>query len=277
MWSLERPWPPAPRPLLADTPVGLLGALAASLAIAGLLTRLAALPPAAVGVVGIAAGHGALLATALTWDGATDPRPRARLPPGVLAVILLALSAGLAAAHPLGALAYLGIPAWLAGRVARGRLRSLGLAGLPDARAVLTGAGVGAVLGAHLLVSASGTLGHRPHLEAGTLLPALAYDLGANVISAELFFRGALFNRAQRRWSFGAAASLATAACVVRYLVDPLLPKTPEMALGAAFYVALLSVANCWLLWRWGSLVPGLLSSLVFFSAYRTLASGGAR
>src|SRR5438874_9646309 len=35
--------------------------------------------------------------------------------------------------------------------------------------------------------------------------------------------RGALFNRAQRRWSFATGVLLATAGYVVRYLGDPLL------------------------------------------------------
>jgi len=60
----------------------------------------------------------------------------------------------------------------------------------------------------------------------------------------------------------------------VRYLVDPLLPKSIELVVGAVFYLALLGLINCWLLWWSESLVPGLLSALVFFAAYRTLGSG---
>jgi hypothetical protein len=91
------------------------------------------------------------------------------------------------------------------------------------------------------------------------------------VLAAECFFRGALFNRAARRWSFATAATVATAAYVLRYLVDPLLPKSPELIAGAVFYLALLGAINCWLLAWSQSLVPGLVSATLFFVAYRTL------
>jgi hypothetical protein len=91
------------------------------------------------------------------------------------------------------------------------------------------------------------------------------------VLAAECFFRGALFNRAQRRWSFAVAVTLSTMGYVLRYLVDPLLPKSADLVVGAVFYLALLGAINCWLLWWSQSLVPGLLSALVFFAAYRTL------
>ena len=81
------------------------------------------------------------------------------------------------------------------------------------------------------------------------------------------------FDRALRRWSFATATTVATAAYLARYLVDPLLPKNAELVAGAVFYLALLGVANCWLLTRSQSLVPGLLSSLLFFAAYRTLGA----
>ena len=105
------------------------------------------------------------------------------------------------------------------------------------------------------------------------VLAAIAYDVGANVLAAECFFRGALFNRAQRRWSFAGAATIATAAYVLRYVVDPLLPKQVELVVGAVFYLALLGAINCWLLWWSESLVPGLVSALVFFAVYRTLGA----
>jgi hypothetical protein len=64
---------------------------------------------------------------------------------------------------------------------------------------------------------------------------------------------------------------LSTVACVGRYLLDPLLPRTLEVLAGAAFYVTLLSVGNCWLYWRSGSVLPGLLAGCVFFAVYRLL------
>ena len=75
-----------------------------------------------------------------------------------------------------------------------------------------------------------------------------------------------------RRWPLGAAVALSTAACVTRYMLDPRLPKSVEVIVGAAFYVTLLAAANCWL-FRWsGSLLPGAAAALVFFTAYRLLS-----
>jgi len=137
---------------------------------------------------------------------------------------------------------------------------------------MLAGVALGTILGVHLMITASLTLGYRivrPVLV--DLGPWVAYDLGANVLAAECFFRGALFDRTQRRWSFAAAAALCTTVCVGRYLVDPLLPRTLEVAAGAAFYIALLSAGNCWLYWRSGSVMPGLAAGVVFFAVYRLL------
>jgi hypothetical protein len=123
-----------------------------------------------------------------------------------------------------------------------------------------------------LLVSASRTLGVQVRVDhVSDVLVAIAYDVGANVLAAECFFRGALLHRAERRWSFAAAATAATVLYVLRYLVDPLLPKNAGLVVGAVFYLALLGAANCWLLWWSESLVPGLVSAALFFAAYRTL------
>ena len=60
----------------------------------------------------------------------------------------------------------------------------------------------------------------------------------------------------------------------MRYLSDPLLPGEIEVMVGAHFYLTILGVINCWLLWWSGSLAPGLLASALFFLAYRALAIG---
>ncbi len=60
---------------------------------------------------------------------------------------------------------------------------------------------------------------------------------------------------------------------MLRYLVDPLLPKSVELMIGAVFYLALLGAVNCWLLSWSRSLLPGLVSATIFFAAYRTLAA----
>src|SRR4030095_110740 len=102
----------------------------------------------------------------------------------------------------------------------RGRLAALVLGARVSLRALLTGAAIGALLGAHLLVSASRTFGLHVRLDhPAEMLGAIGYDVGANVLAAECFFRGALFNRALGRWSFAAASNGSTLAHVVRDLL----------------------------------------------------------
>jgi hypothetical protein len=184
------------------------------------------------------------------------------------AALLLAAAAACSALTPWGALVYLAVPTWLLCR--RTNWRSGGLA---HARAAVAGGLFGLLLGLHLLVNASLTLGFhvRPDRTA-EVFAWLAYDVGANVLAAEAFFRAGLFARAHRRWSFAAAATVSTAASVVRYLVDPLLPHASEILAGATFYLALLGVGNCWLLARSGSLAAPVSAGLFFFAAYRLLA-----
>lgn len=268
MWSLAEPYPPEGEGLLAGTPHRLLAALGGGALAAALLAPRVALPRAVLRIAGVAAGHGALLGTALAWaiPGAAGRRLAA------LATALLAAGATGAALDPRGAPAYLGPPLLIAALAARGRLLSLGLGAPVTPMAVATGAAFGAALAGHLLLSASRTLGHRAEIESlERFLAAVAYDVGANVLAAECFFRGALFNRLQRRTSFRVGALVSTACCIVRYLVDPLLPKTVELFLGSLFYMGLLGAGNCWLLWWSGSLLPGLASALLFFVAYRAL------
>ena len=150
--------------------------------------------------------------------------------------------------------------------------RAVGLTIVPSRAALLAAVGMGSGLALHLLVTASRTLGYPIVVDRPSrVLAALAYDVAVNVPCAEVVFRGALFNRVQRRWSFATALLVSTVACVLRYLLDPALPKIPEVMLGAVVYLGLLSAGNAWLFWWSGSLVPGLLSSLLFFTAYHTL------
>jgi hypothetical protein len=253
---------PRERPgLLSGTPVPALTLLA----LAWLVARVA-LPEPTARIVGLAVAHGALLGTAVAWTSAGGPRDR-------WAPLEAALVLGVAAAgshvHPIGTLAYLAVPAWLTTR----RSVWLGAAAWRPGLEVAGGAVFGLLLGAHLLVNASLTLGYQVRTgPLGELAAWWAYDLGANVLAAEVFFRAALFDRAYRRWSFAPAAGLATGAAVVRYLVDPLLPRSLAMAGGAAFYLALLGAGNCWLFARTGSLGPPLAAAILFFGAYRLLA-----
>jgi len=101
----------------------------------------------------------------------------------------------------------------------------------------------------------------------------VAYDIGVSAVSAEWLFRGALFGRWWRRWSFELAAVLATACAVTRYVLDPNLPQTVDARLGAIFYMGLLGLTGCGLRAWSGSLVPGYLATVGFFVLYRALSS----
>ena len=267
MYALEQPLVRRQGSLLDDTPWGAVGTLALVVAGVTVLSVLGLVPRAAVGIFGTAAAHGTLLGVALAWTSTGERRDR-QAP--LEAALLLAVAASAAEMLPGGWLAYLVVPAWLACR----RPGWIGVGAAIHGGAVAGGALFGLGLGIHLLVSAWLTLGHHVRLgPASELAGWWAYDLGANVLSAEAFFRAALFERAHRRWAFPAAAALSATASVARYLVDPLLPHSPEMIAGAAFYLALLAVGNCWLLARTGSLLPPYAAGLAFFVVYRLLAT----
>lgn len=260
----------------AGTPVALALGLVAGLGVCAAMTAAGWFPPGVLRVAAVTTGHGLLLGTALGWAAAESRQAWKAAAPALLsAVSLLALAATAATLDPCGALAYLAIPAWLALLARRGRLAPLGVVPPRPRAAIALGVALGAVLGSHLVVSAVLTLRDALRGDGVVLyLGAVAYDVGANVPSGEAFFRGALFNRLQHRWSFWAAATLSTAAYLARYLIDPLLPKTVEAVVAAFIYLALLSVGNAGLLWWSGSLLPGVLSALVFFAAYRLLVLG---
>jgi len=255
--------------LLSGTPLGLLAVLAVLLAACAVLVQARWLPSPALAVVTVAVAHGGLLSMAFGWAAMAPPR-WAPLGPSAISIVVLAIAAAGAVWDPRAAILYVVSPLWLAILAVGGRLDPLGLRGAMPVSAMLLGIGAGLALGGHLLIAAAGTFGYRVKADS-LVLSAIAYDVGANVPSSELFFRGALFNRLQRRWSFGAAVTVATALGLLRYLLDPLLPKAPEMVVGTLLYVTLLGVINAWLLWWSGSLLPGLLAALVFFSAYRMI------
>ena len=185
----------------------------------------------------------------------------------VLAALVAQVSLG-------GALAYLFVPLVLA-RDAGACRRSLERIGwrLPHAPcAILLGAAAGTFLGLHLIIAASLTLGYAVSVpDGGRYLTALAYDVGANALTAEWLFRGAIFSALWRRWSFWPAAVVSTACALVRYLLDPALPQAIEAMAGATFYLSLLSLACCALRAWSGSLVPGYFATVAFFAAYRAL------
>ena len=272
MWALEQQWIPRQRAVIADTPFALLAILGSVwLAIVSLATR-GWVPDELLRIATLTVIHGGPLAVALAWGQADGG---GGLPRGALAITIV-LAVGGAVAVTLGgpaAFALAGTPAWFAILAARGHLAGLGLGPGVPVRPMLVGATTGALLGVHVLYSASQMLGYPLRREGWLAVLVLwAYDVGANAISTECFFRGALFNRLQRRWSFSPAAAVATALSLVRYLCDPLLAGQVEVMVGALFYATIRGVVNSWLFWWSGSLVPGLVASAVFFLAYRALA-----
>lgn len=270
MDALSRPFDPGrgqrprwlPFPARAVVPFVFLGAV--------VMVPQDAVPRQLVLSIAGAGFHGALLSAAFAaaWGKTRGWQRPAWLLAGLL--FLAMLSAQLLA---WGAVAYLLVPLALGVfGMRRPELRRIGWRWPEDRPTWLLGAGVGLFLGGHLLLSASRTLGYplRPD-PVEPLLAAIAYDAGASVLSAELFFRGVIFNFWQRRRGFWVGAILSTGACLLRYALDPTLPRTLEVAIGALFYVTLLSLASCALVTLSGSLLPSILASLFFFGAYRTL------
>jgi Type II CAAX prenyl endopeptidase Rce1-like len=271
MWALEHPAAPAPAPMFAATPIALVAGLGVGWLAATSLANAGWLSPAGLKVVTLTATNGGLLAVALAWGSADAGKV---LPRGSTTAAIVLIAAGTLGAtlNENGAVAFVAAAAWFSTLAARGYLVGLGLASGIAVRPLLLGGVIGLLLGGHLLLSASQTLGHPPHVGAWpAILTRWTYDLGANVISAESFFRGALFNRLQRRWSFGPAAAVSAGGTLLRYLIDPLLPGDIEVLIGAALYLTALGVINCWLVWWSGHLGPALLVSALFFLAYRTL------
>src|SRR4029453_17574994 len=229
------------------------------------------LRPAWAGVGhGIATGafHAGLIA--IGWLVATAATPGWRGP--VVRLAIAAILASIAARVPTsGPLAFLLVPAVLIHET-RGppSMRAIGMDGARPIH-LLTGLAAGGFLGLHLLLTASLTFGYRVHASAAAYASALAYDVGANVLSAEWLFRGALFTACWRRSSFWPAALTTTGFAVVRYLLDPALPPAAEARAGASFYLGLVGLVACALRGWSGSLLPGYLPGLAFFAAYRTL------
>ena len=152
-------------------------------------------------------------------------------------------------------------------------VRGIGVSAPAGLRHVALGLAAGTFLGVHLLISASLTYGYAVRVGSlGQYLAAVAYDVGANALTAEWLFRGALFSRWWQRWEFWPAAGLSTALAVARYLLDPALPPPIEARAGAVFYIALLGFSACALRAGSGSLLPGYVAAVVFFAAYRMLA-----
>lgn len=227
--------------------------------------------PAALGhAIASGAVHGGLIA--LGWVMVSGPAP-GWVGPAARVGVTGVLASAAARLGPWGPLGFLLVPLVLAREAwRRPETRAIGVGGTRAWHA-LVGLAAGTFLGLHLLISASLTFGYRVHATSpAAYAAAVAYDLGANVLSAEWLFRGALFSRWWRRWAFWPAALLSTMLGVVRYLVDPALPHAPEARAGAIFYLGLVGLATCALRAWSGSLLPGYLAGLGFFAAYRLLS-----
>ena len=220
---------------------------------------------------GMASGavHGAFLIA----GGMIAGRQIVCLPPVLYGATALCIASVATAFSTWGALLYLAPPVILLSAGSRHRaFRNIGLTVSAGARSLTLGLATGTFLGVHLLISASLTFGYAMRVSSlGPYLAALAYDVGANALTAEWLFRGAIFSRWWQRWEFWPAASLSTALAVGRYLADPALPQAIEARTGAVFYLALLGFAACALRATTGSLLPGFLATVTFFAAYRML------
>src|SRR5437899_12433764 len=86
MWVLDQPYTPRAERLFVGTPLTLLALLAAGAVAAVALVEVGVLPPRSLRVVGVAAGHGALLAAALAWTGVSAPSQIVAVRPPALAV-----------------------------------------------------------------------------------------------------------------------------------------------------------------------------------------------
>jgi hypothetical protein len=256
---------PLPRgPLLA------VAGLAALLVAGGAAWEVLGRGPAGLGrAAALGAAHAGLIGLGWVLTAGATPGWRAPVLRLGVAMILASAAARLA---PWGPLALVFLPVLLLVEAAgHPRLRALGLARCRIRHAAL-GLAAGAFLGAHLLVTASLTFGyHVAWTGAHAYASALAYDAGANVLSAEWLFRGAVFSVLWRRSGFWPAALASTTLALGRYLIDPALPHAPEARAGAIFYLGLVGLTACALRAWSGSLLPGYLAGLGFFGAYRLL------
>ena len=273
MLLLSTPFDPAaatpPRPSLRPFAWTALAA-ALGVGVGAAVEMGSALPPGLGHALALGAAHGGLLG--LGWLLATGAAPGWAGPVLRLGLVMTLVPI-VARLVPWGALAFAAMPPLLLIEVHRGPgLRALGLVGC-RLRHALAGLAAGGFLGAHVLITASLTFGHRGHpSNVGDYASALAYDVGANVLSAEWLFRGAVFSWCWRRTSFWPAALVSAALALVRYLLDPALPHAPEARAGAVFYLGLVGLVACALRAWSGSMLPGYLAGLAFFAAYRTVA-----
>jgi hypothetical protein len=250
--------------------IRLVGAAGVALAL-GVVAEAVGLLPALGRAIQIAALHGAFIAAG---EILANPARARGWRVGLPVAGALAGAAWLSSAAAGGWCAYAVPPLVLAWRARRpGGRGTPGWAAPARLREIALGLLVGVLLGAHLLVTAARTFGYAVGaISAGAYLADLAYDAGANALSATWFFHGGLFSWLWRRIDFWPAAAAATAAGLARYLLDPALPRATEVAVGAVFYLAVLGMACCAIRARTGSAGAVYAATLGFFAAYRGLS-----
>jgi hypothetical protein len=248
-------------------------ALAMAAALAGLALgaeTLDLIPPALGRALAAASIHAGFIA--IGWIlGTGDPSEWGSV---WSAAGLLFLASVLARFTAWGGLLYLLVPVVVVrGAIRITALQDIGVTLRAGAASIMLGIAAGAFLGLHLLLSASLTLGYAIRLAGiAPYLSSVCQDMGANALTAEWLFRGALFSRSWRRWDFWPAATVSTLFAVARYLLDPSLPSALEVRAGAVFYMSLVGFTACALRAASASLLPGYLTTATFFLCYRLLA-----
>jgi hypothetical protein len=271
MRLLTATFDPSPRPIEGRTrPVLRVAAVAAGLLAVGTVIEAMGVSGAGGRAVQVAAVHGGFLSAAAALR---DPIGRRWQGVGLSVGCALTVAAWLSESVPWGWMAYV-LPPLMLGWQGR---RLPGVAGVWHGggrlKGVVLGAGIGIFLGAHLLVTAALTFGYAVAIDSfRAYARELAYDAGANALSAAWFFHGALFSWLWQRLDFWPAAAGATAAALARYLLDPALPAATEVAAGAVFYLGILGVAACALRAWMGGTAPAYAATLAFFAAYRSLS-----
>lgn len=94
----------------------------------------------------------------------------------------------------------------------------------------------------------------------------LCYELSAQSLTEELFFRGFLFNYLHgiRQGGLWRTASLVSFLNVLIYLVKLRAPSSPYEMIGSVFYVFAMAMVNALLYRRWGGILSGLVLNVLF-------------
>ncbi len=157
------------------------------------------------------------------------------------------------------------IPLWLI-RAHPAQAHSIGLASRRAGRQILHGS-LGAII---LILHLWTTLRYSGLSLSLKPLPyvvfTLCYEVTAQSLSEELFFRGFLFNYYHcvsrgRLWRTAILVSLLNA---LFHAVKFRTPSNPYELFGSAFYAFVMAMINAILYRRWGGILPGLVLNVLF-------------